>query len=155
MKLLVVSDSHGNTVLLQRIVDREKPYDCLVHCGDGVNDLIHVSLPADAAVITVAGNIDRARGIRGEIREFITVGERRVMVTHGDHQGAHHNYDGLIDEGTRYRCDLVLFGHTHLPYRSSGNPLLFNPGAAQRGLYGIVIFNGKMVCAHRRCVLDG
>ena len=35
LKILVVSDTHGNTVRLGRIVRRESPFDYLFHCGDG------------------------------------------------------------------------------------------------------------------------
>jgi len=55
MKILVVSDSHGNTVMLQRIIDREWPFDRLVHCGDGAADLLRVRLPAGMPVTPVSG----------------------------------------------------------------------------------------------------
>ena len=35
IKILVVSDSHGARRHLQEIIDRERPFDYLIHCGDG------------------------------------------------------------------------------------------------------------------------
>lgn len=139
MKLLVVSDSHGNSAALQRIVDGEKPFDLLVHCGDGITDLERVSLPGDAVIVLVQGNIDRARGVHAETERVLAPGGHRILVTHGDGQEAHRDYLGLIDAAKALRCEAVLFGHTHTAYLSRGNPALFNPGPAQRGQYGVVV----------------
>ena len=39
---------------------------------------------------------------------------------------------------------MVLFGHTHKKYLAEGTPLLFNPGAAQGGLYGVVVMGERI-----------
>jgi hypothetical protein len=64
------------------------------------------------------------------------------MITHGDLQGAHRDTLGLLDEGRARGCDIVLFGHTHRPYKAGGKPALFNPGAALNGSYGVILLNG-------------
>lgn len=34
MKVLIVSDTHGKEGNLKEAMEREKPFDMLVHCGD-------------------------------------------------------------------------------------------------------------------------
>lgn len=142
IKLLVVSDSHGNTVRLERIIRAEIPFDYLIHCGDGAGDLMRVSLPRDVPVLRVSGNIDLARGMDLERRIIEKIGTFTFMITHGDLQGVHRDTLGLLDEGRARRCDIILFGHTHRPYQSGGKPVLFNPGAALNGFYGVILLNG-------------
>ncbi len=148
-KLIIVSDSHGNTTALQRIIDREAPFDYLVHCGDGIADLAHVRVPAGTRVLGVAGNIDRARLIDREAREELLLGNHRVLVTHGDAEQVHHDYLGIIDEAKSGGYDLVLFGHTHKQYLRKGGPVLFNPGPALNGQYGVIIAGEKLEFYHK------
>jgi uncharacterized protein len=150
MKLVVVSDSHGNTAALANILEREKPFDFLVHCGDGARDLAHLALPGGAALVRVSGNVDRAYGIELPVREFLQVQGFHVMATHGDRQRAHTDLAGLYDEAKTYRADIVLFGHTHLRYLGGERPWLFNPGAAQQGLYGVIVITDRVEFFHKR-----
>jgi len=122
----------------------------LVHCGDGVNDLLRVSLTREVQVLRVAGNVDRAGGSTLEAREVLELRGRRVLVTHGDMQGAHRDYDGLMDEARRLRCETVFFGHTHRPELFRGEITLFNPGEARRGMYGIVTWGDVVEYRHQR-----
>ncbi|MBP7583158.1 MAG: YfcE family phosphodiesterase [Spirochaetes bacterium] len=150
MKILVVSDSHGNIVALNGILKKEAPFDWLVHCGDGVNDLLHAAIRPAMGTIAVSGNVDLARGATHERIVVERMGGRDFLVTHGDIQRAHEDYLGLADEGKRRGCSVVLFGHTHRQYLGGGKPLLFNPGPALNGLYGIILMNGGMELLHRR-----
>ena len=137
-KILVVADSHGNSPKLRVIVEREKPFDCMVHCGDGVNDLIHAALPPEAVTYAVTGNIDLGRGVYGERRIVTTIAGRRFLITHGDLYGAHNGLHLLEEEGVKQGADIVLFGHTHVKYCRGEKPVLFNPGPANNGCYGVI-----------------
>lgn len=151
MKILVVSDSHGNTVMLQRIIDRESPFDRLVHCGDGAADLLHVRVPADTPVTLVAGNVDRARGIELPASEVLDVEGVRILVTHGDAFHVKSDYGPLAGAARAHGCDAALFGHTHIKHLRLRRPVLFNPGPAVGGSYGIVeVSGGDMAFRHGR-----
>ena len=149
-KILVVSDSHGNHSKLARIIAREYPFDCLVHCGDGVNDLFHVEIPVNVSVVRVSGNIDMARCVDIERIAFFVAGTARLMVAHGDQFGVHNDYGPIEREGRTRNADVVLFGHTHVAYRREGKPALFNPGPANNGSYGLVIIDGSYRFSHCR-----
>lgn len=138
LKALVVSDSHGNTVRLGRIIRRELPFDYLFHCGDGAGDLVHVDIPPGAQVVRVSGNVDMARNIDAERLVVLPVGGVTVMVSHGDEFRVHAGYEAIEREGRRRNADIVLFGHTHSAYHGGTRPLLLNPGCANNGRYGLV-----------------
>ncbi|MGQ9843248.1 MAG: YfcE family phosphodiesterase [Spirochaetota bacterium] len=150
MKVLVVSDSHGNIQKLKDIIETEKSFDYLIHCGDGINDLIHVSIPKDAIVITVCGNIERARGIVGKTFWIDTICGYTFFITHGDVFGAHHDISGVWLEAKRLGCDIACFGHTHRPMNEKTTPYMFNPGTAQSGMYGIINISNYMLCTLKR-----
>ncbi len=138
MKILIISDSHGNVDAIKTIIEAERKFDYLLHCGDGINDLMYVSVPEGVFVITVCGNIDRARGINEKSTIVETIGNFKFFITHGDVYGAHHDITGVWIEAKRSGCDIACFGHTHKPYHTNGSPMMFNPGAAQSGFYGII-----------------
>jgi uncharacterized protein len=149
-KILVISDSHGNHAAVSAIISREKPFDYLVHCGDGVYDLFHVKMPDGAAVVGVGGNVDAARGMDVERRKEFTVGDVLFMVVHGDQHRVREGYGVIEREGRGGKADVVLFGHTHVQYRSEGKPALFNPGPAVNGEYGVISMNGDIGFRHCR-----
>lgn len=151
MKILVVSDSHGNSVMLQRIIDRESPFDRLVHCGDGAADLLYVRLPAATPVTLVLGNVDRARGIELPASEVLEVEGVRILVTHGDAFHVKSDYGALARAARTQGFDAALFGHTHIKHLRARRPVLFNPGPALGGSYGIVeVSGGHMAFRHER-----
>lgn len=138
MKVLVISDTHGNVDVIKKIIKAEQKFHYLLHCGDGINDLIHVIIPEDVCVITVCGNIDRARGINEKSTIVETIGNFRFFITHGDIYGAHNDITGIWIEAKRSGCDIACFGHTHKPLNTNGSPMMFNPGATQSGYYGVL-----------------
>lgn len=150
MKILVLSDSHGNIQKLKKIIETEIMFDWLIHCGDGINDLIHVDVPKGTKVITVCGNIDRARGISGQTTVVESINGFKFFITHGDLFGAHHDITGVWSEAKRLGCDIACFGHTHRAMNYNVNPYMFNPGASQSGMYGIIDTQNGIKCELKR-----
>jgi len=138
MKLLILSDSHGNIRSIRRILEKEAPFDYLIHCGDGVRDLLHAEMPAGSRVLKVAGNVDLS--VVYDMDRVITeeICGLHFLITHGDLYDAHNGYGMLMSEGRNTDSDVVLFGHTHIQYCSEGTPVLFNPGTAMKGFYGVI-----------------
>lgn len=81
MKILIVSDTHGQEKNLEEVLKKEEPIDALIHLGDleGGEDFIstHVKCP----VYLVSGNNDFFCSLPRE-RE-ITLGKYKVLITHG------------------------------------------------------------------------
>ena len=145
MKFIVFSDSHGDADHMIRAVRLEKP-DLCFFLGDGESDLVRLqrrfpSLPVNA----VRGNCD----LRSALPRAITcaAGGLRVFATHGHlyrvkYDPSLHN---LCEAALTENADVVLFGHTHEPFRDRlmGMELL-NPGSIgpnTRPSYGLILAN--------------
>ena len=59
MKIVVISDTHGNLSRLADVLDKEGNVDMILHCGDicGDEELLKRKTGV-TAVLTVAGNLD-------------------------------------------------------------------------------------------------
>lgn len=154
MKLLIISDSHGNVRHLHRIIEKEAPFDCLIHCGDGIRDLFHAEVPGGTKVLRVSGNVDLSVVYDMDRVAEEEIGGKRFLITHGDLYDAHNGYGLLMSEGKKIGCDIVLFGHTHTQYYAEGPPFLFNPGAAMKGFYGVIHLNAGKAPEFVHCRIE-
>ncbi len=126
MRIGVVSDTHGRfDPAIPRLF---RGVDAILHAGDiGTLDVIR-ALEAIAPVLAVEGNNDHFR--RFPIQRVEQLAGRRILVRHifGELHQIGREQKGLVE---RLRPDVVVFGHSHRPYRARFGPtLLFNPGSA-------------------------
>lgn len=143
MKILVISDSHGNVGTILTAIDREKP-DVLIHLGDGLKDLADIKFAGQ--IYGVRGNCDlKAKvGTKGKLEH----NKQIILYLHGHEFDVHDNYEKLIDFAKIQGADIVLFGHTHkADYFTRDGIVFLNPGAINNrtdGTYATIIFeNGK------------
>jgi putative phosphoesterase len=131
MRILVISDTHGNYPLALRACELAEPVDTVIHLGDGGDDagLIHHALGIN--LIRVAGNCDH--GSTGP-REMLWECEgKRLLLAHGDRYGVKNGLGRLEQRGIEARADIVLFGHTHCATIITLSGILFvNPGTLMR-----------------------
>lgn len=158
----VVSDTHlprfGRTLppALVRGLKKAK-VDCIVHCGDLTERLAIELLEAIAPVIAVAGNND-GKTLQKELGEqrILDVDGRRIGVVHGHAGKGRSTPDRAFNAFAGEAVDAILFGHSHIPYRTQREGiLLFNPGSCtDKRLnplysYGIVrVANGVLRATH-------
>jgi len=140
MKILVVSDTHGHSDLLQRCFEINKPIDLIIHCGDGLIDLKRSSVPDGASLFYVAGNIDLQSHIFSDEASMVieNILGKRVLITHGHNHHVKSGLHLLKKEAMRLSVDIVLFGHTHSQEYIKNGITLFNPGNLSSGYFGIV-----------------
>ena len=150
LRILVLSDSHGNCSDVSEIIQKESPFDFILFCGDGLRDLDRVSLPSKCRVIRVSGNMDASMGPVETKVAFEHIGGKKIMITHGDMFQVQLGLDLLRSVGNRESADIIVFGHTHRPFLKHGTPILFNPGPADRGCYGIITLAESIRLEHRR-----
>ena len=149
MKICVFSDSHGYAGNMIKAVRLENPALCFF-LGDGETDLVTLrgSYP-DLPIYTVRGNCD-LRSTQPLILNAVVSGFRFYAV-HG------HQYEVKYDDSVRELCyaalradaDVVLFGHTHLPYLDHHLGMeIMNPGSigkVKNPSYGLLtIEDGKL-----------
>lgn len=136
--IVVVSDTHGNRDMLNKVIDDCYPFDMIIHCGDGVRDICAADIPEKSAVLMVNGNTDIYSGCDAD--EILTeeISGRTVMITHGHLFGVKTGLSRLMHEAEYCRAEVVLFGHTHEQFFRGGPPLFFNPGNLSGGSFGII-----------------
>ncbi len=133
IKILVVSDSHGNNGNIKKAIDIESPFDILVHCGD-VEGPRSVVAPDDAPfeVKVVRGNCDFGNSL--PVDEEFKAGFFNVWVTHGDKYNVKYeeNLKQLKSAAIDRRADIVFFGHSHyaeIVNDKESGIMLVNPGS--------------------------
>lgn len=149
-KIVVVSDSHGDSKKIGRIIKAEAPFDILVHSGDGVTDLRKAQLPEGVAVFSVLGNVDVSNGIDGDRLAVEEIGNFTFMMAHGDQFDVKNGLEIIKEEAGRFSADVVIFGHIHQQILKESRPALFNPGNASNGFYGIIELSDRIYFTHRK-----
>ena len=134
MKILVLSDSHGNLKGVQHAVKRfGKNADVIVHCGDGTHGeaMWLEENCRDKTVVCVRGNCDFSSKLNNY--EFLNICGKRIMVTHGHLNSAKYGLENLSYKAEEEGADVVFFGHTHIPTDETiGQVRLINPGTCSR-----------------------
>lgn len=149
MKILVTSDSHGNTSALNRAILKEKP-DCIIHLGDGFDDVPEVlAIPC----YQVSGNCDPI-SCNLSLTRVIELEGVRILMTHGHKYNVKNTLSPIYLAALEEGANLALFGHTHMPFADidPDKPSFFNPGSIRNPphSYGtIVLRDGKFSCRHR------
>ena len=147
MKILVVSDSHGRDANLESVLERVKPIDLFVHCGDVEGSEDYLEVIAECPVHIVAGNNDHFSDLNRE--EVFSLGEHRVLLTHGHYYYVSVGTERILEEAKRRNADVVIFGHIHRPvHEERDGVLILNPGSVsyprqkgRQGTYMVVEMN--------------
>lgn len=135
MKALFVSDNHGDAAILTKIAAAfGDQVTAMFHCGD--SNLAPTD-PAMAPFVTVAGNTDWGLDYPNQVVQ--TVGDQRILVTHGHAQGVNQNLVALSQLAQQVGATIAAYGHTHqlACELDAQGILLLNPGSISqpRGEY--------------------
>lgn len=145
MKILVVSDTHG--AVFESIVkpmQNEKNIDLMIHCGDKYKDAEKLAgMIGVKDFYRVTGNCDY--GVKnGNDMLNVEIEGKHILITHGHLQNVKDGLEQLKKLAEEKFSQIVLFGHTHIPYNEIDNDkLYFNPGSTilpknGKASYGIV-----------------
>lgn len=134
MKILVFSDSHGNTSFMEQAVEAEAP-DQILHLGDVLRDARALAGRFPQIPMTcVPGNCDGLGGSEPAER-VVELEGKRILMMHGHTRGVKAGIGGAVWAGREAEADVVLFGHTHEPLCDRVGPMwVVNPGSV-RGYY--------------------
>jgi len=133
-RLGIISDSH--LLDLSAAIDLASsliggPFaevDCILHAGDMVIADFE-SCFNDIPCYSVQGNMDAPR-LDLPLTRIIEIAGHRIGLIHG--WGPPHAVaKNVLSEFDNENIDLLIFGHSHTPYKAfHGRTLLFNPGSA-------------------------
>lgn len=147
MKVLVLSDSHGNVDNMARAVEKTAPR-LIIHLGDCWRDAeeLHDLFPR-IPLEQVPGNCDFGRFEAEERLLFLE--DKRVLIAHGHTMRVKYGLLSAQYRAQEMAADALLFGHTHIPLiENDGALILLNPGSIgdrSRPTYGVLEWrNGQM-----------
>lgn len=132
MKILIVSDSHGNDRCIAMALDREWPIDAMFHLGDVQEDEDEFALilaGEEAPIYMVRGNCDYYSSVAMD--RIVELEGHRILMTHGHTHGVSFGTDELAELALQNDCEIVVYGHTHRPEidDSTQGLLILNPGS--------------------------
>lgn len=135
MKIGVLGDSHRNKEDIDRAIERLKEVDLIIHTGDMITDAQYITDKYHIQVVGVKGNCDIYN--KGQEEIICEIGSKRIYVCHGHQYGVKSTLRIIASKGKAQNADVVIFGHTHIPFHEKLDNLhLLNPGsiALPRGL---------------------
>ena len=130
MKILVLSDTHGDTTKAEKAIRSNKEVDLIIHLGDYYRDAQKLSkLFPHIPVEYICGNCDIVtENVSSE--KVIEVGGKRIFITHGHKYSVKWGYERVMYKAEEQNADILLFGHTHIPELiADGRFYLLNPGS--------------------------
>ena len=145
MKILVLSDSHGNIPNMIRAVNTEAPR-MIFHLGDCWRDAERLSdLIPDIPLCQVPGNSDYRSA--DPVEQLLCLEGKRILLCHGHTYGVKQSLLPAAYAAEEKDLDLFLFGHTHRPLVDRrGKTWFLNPGSIGDSFlpaYGIITLTAE------------
>ncbi len=122
-KILVVSDTHSETKLLDQIIKLENPTNIL-HAGDHEFTLDYLN---NNKITFVKGNND----FIGDIYKTIKFNDITICLTHGHNEySPFYWHEKLISHFQSERPNIIIYGHSHKELiEKIDNVTILNPGS--------------------------
>ena len=142
MRILVVSDTHGDAYALEQAILAQPGARVILHLGDGAREAedMETRFP-DRTFYCVRGNGDFSGGSSLPYTREERLGDKRFFFTHGHLYDAKLGLYRLVCAARERKADLLLFGHTHQSLTDYDDGLyILNPGSlsGRGGTYGTV-----------------
>lgn len=131
MKILVISDTHGDINKAEEAIKLNKDIDLIIHLGDYFRDALKLStMFPDIPFEYIYGNSDfMIENVPAE--KLLDVCGKKIFITHGHRYSVKWDYEKLFKKAQEIHADMVLFGHTHCPdIVTRGQSIILNPGSA-------------------------
>ncbi len=149
MKILIISDSHGNVANLTHVMEFAKKYgvSAIIHAGDwNTSESIDAVLSFGIPLYTVLGNADIRKDVISKLKLktkgfnehylIATFGEKRIGITHKPSDNNKYFKDKKVD--------LIINGHRHFKDDSIKNGIrTVRPGGIIRGINFAVYDTGN------------
>ncbi len=131
----VISDTHlsRKQILPETFTNRVGREDIILHLGDIISLEALAQLRSLCRIEAVGGNCDMPDVRRGlPLKAVLEIKGWRIGMIHG--KGGQQETVRMAMTEFADSVDIVLFGHTHVPYHRRENGILyFNPGSLRAG----------------------
>ena len=134
MEIVVVSDTHRNTTFIKKIIKKHPNAKYFLHAGDSECHEFELD-----PFLSVKGNCDYYIKNKYRIIDILGV---KIYIFHGDHTLL--SDDCLVGISKNNNCDIIIHGHTHIPYYSyKDNVHILCPGSityprSKRATYAVI-----------------
>ena len=149
MKILVFSDSHGESALMNDIIKKmHDEIELVLFLGDCVRDFEDFCyIYPTKQFIPVLGNCDFNDSVPTD--RVVNVDGKKIFMSHGHRYGVKSGHEKIIQEAKKHSADICLYGHSHIANNIVADGVyLMNPGSMSepRGSeypsYGIIEITG-------------
>lgn len=159
MRVMIVSDTHGRHLNLDRALENAGAVDVFIHLGDVEGGETYIDAVVDCEKHIVKGNNDFFSELPKE-EEFM-LGPKRVFISHGHNYYVSLDPESIKEEGRARNADIVMFGHTHRPYLDVDKDItVLNPGSlsyprqeGRKGSYMILEMDETGDCKYQQYFL--
>ncbi|MSR93540.1 metallophosphoesterase [Clostridiaceae bacterium 68-1-5] len=128
MKLLIISDTHGSHINVDKVLEKEEGMDLLIHLGDVEKGEDAIRYSVNCPAHFVRGNNDFFSDLPREKELFLE--GWHLFLCHGHAYYVSVGEEQLKREARGRGADIVLYGHTHRPViHREENLLILNPGS--------------------------
>ena len=145
MRILIFSDSHTDISLCTSVITKIGA-DMIIHAGDHAADAERLAnIFPDIPVKYVKGNCDFSSA-PSELKIQLP-DNKKIYVTHGHTYNVKSSYLPVELKAEEVNADMVVFGHTHIPYNlNTGRRIFLNPGSIKySGTFAVAeLDNGKL-----------
>jgi len=113
MRIIVISDSHRRTRVIDEIIAAQSEAGYVFFLGDNVRDIEDFEfIYPDKKFCVVSGNCDFASTVPTVGVEMVC--GKKILYTHGHNYGVKYTLENLKKTAIDNNCDIVLYGHTHV-----------------------------------------
>lgn len=131
MKILVISDSHGKNDDVKQVIEQVGDVDMMIHLGDverGDDYIRSIARCPQDQIYLISGNNDYNLDL--PYQEIIDIAGYKTLLTHGHRFYVNSGTGYLREYAQENRIDIVMYGHTHVPYIDIGEDVtILNPGS--------------------------
>ena len=134
-EVLIVSDSHLNNSVVNKIFEQYPTINTCIHCGDVQDDPTRLKIQN---LYVVKGNNDYHPL---ENKLVIEIENKRFFIAHGHLHDVELSIDRIVEEAIESNANIVCFGHTHQPISQYVDDILvINPGSVRFPRGGKIFF---------------
>lgn len=129
MRILVVSDSHGDAAALRRAILAQPKAEVVIHLGDGEQEAARARADfPEKMFFQVRGNCDWGSTL--PVTGTYEVDGVKIFYTHGHAYGVKSGLYNAVCAAREQRAQVLLFGHTHNALTDYEDGLyIMNPGS--------------------------
>lgn len=155
MRILVLSDSHGDIPSLELAIKNTAGVDAVIFLGDGLADFEYASRwLTGKKIAAVRGNCDGGFN-EYPIRTIENFDNKIIYCTHGFSEQVKFGLDKLKTAALYSDATIALFGHTHNPCTLYEDGLyMMNPGSVRQNSCGVIDITPRgIMCFTKKIVM--